>query len=97
MARKPMGTSFIVTEDVELRAQVTQQTGQGHLTVTVNVIDGDVSGAVLTFSVDGDPGENNVKDLASGERVWTLNARPQFLDIDVTGFTGGGSFMIAVS
>lgn len=44
---------------------------------------------VLTLSVDGDGGENNVKDLSSGNRCWECNMRPPFVDIDVTGWPNG--------
>ena len=51
----------------------------------------------LTFSVNGDTGMNNVKDLSEDRRVWTVNGRPVYFDAELAGLPPGGSFILYVS
>ena len=45
------------------------------------------------FSVDGDPGINNLMDLAN-DRIGVCNGCPAFVDVDVQGLPDGGVFTL---
>lgn len=43
----------------------------------------------LTFTVDGEAGENNVMDLGAGQRTIMCNTPLAFVDVAVTGLPAG--------
>ncbi len=66
--------------------------GGSQLTVTaIWATDAVPPAGTLTFSVDGDPGQNNVLDLSGGKRTMAANGFPAVVDVDVTGLPAGGT------
>lgn len=50
----------------------------------------------LIFSIDGDPGVNNVQDISTGKRTWTTSGRPPFFDVDVLNLPEGAELILHV-
>lgn len=81
----------------ERRRIYVDRKGKDSMTLTVEWRSPSVSPAgILTFSIDGDPGENNVKDLSEPGRVWVTNGRPPFFDLDVSGLPPAGCFALYI-
>ena len=89
-------TAHKITENGRRRINVSQN-GKVNMTLVVEWKSLDIPPqGVLVFSIEGDPGRNNVKDLSGTRRVWMTNGRPPFFHMDVSGLPVGAEFIVHV-